>query len=206
MTWDEDAASSGASEAVKYDLDLWVDRGANCTGDGGRQCGEWNSISYEDNVEYVIVDDPPPGTYRIKIVNWDAPSSGVPAGFAATVIRGDTTPAMTLNATPSSSSVSTGSTFSITTDVTCPAYIASGVHLENTYRSSGVEFLDATTTREDGVTMTFTQDDLTLGNIRAGDTRSVTWRFRKNTSGSKDLIFRAWSENGGEVTNTVTIN
>ena len=34
LTWDEPAASAGASRAVTYDLDLWVDHNADC---GGRQ-------------------------------------------------------------------------------------------------------------------------------------------------------------------------
>ena len=45
MTWDEDSASSGASAAVDYDLDLWIDRDADCTPDSKGQCGEWASQS-----------------------------------------------------------------------------------------------------------------------------------------------------------------
>jgi hypothetical protein len=59
MTWDEDNASAGASEAVSYDLDLWIDRNADCTPDDKGQCGEWASQSYDDNVEYLIIDNPP---------------------------------------------------------------------------------------------------------------------------------------------------
>ena len=206
MTWDEDAASSGASQAVKYDLDLWVDRGADCTGDGGRQCGEWNSISYEDNVEYVIIDNPPSGTYRLKMVNWDAPRSGVPAGLSATVIRGDTSPAMSTAIVVPSASVSTGSTFSVTTTVSNPDYIASGVHLENTFRASGVSFVSVSTIREDGTSTSMTSPEVTLGDIRAGDSRTAVWTFRKTSSGSKQIRFRTWSENAGEQTRTITVN
>jgi hypothetical protein len=33
LTWDEPAASAGASAAVDYDLDLWIDRAPFCTPD-----------------------------------------------------------------------------------------------------------------------------------------------------------------------------
>ncbi|MDP6132094.1 MAG: S8 family serine peptidase [Dehalococcoidia bacterium] len=205
MTWDEPAASSGASEAVDYDLDLWIDRGANCTPNSKGECGEWNSQSYDDNVEYIIINNPGAGTYRLKIINWDAPGSGVPAAIVATVIRGDPTPEMNLTATPASTTVAVGTTVDITTTVTNQSYVASGVFL---WASSppGVSLLGVSTTREDGISMDFTSDDLTLGNIIQGDSRSATWTFQVNTSGRKRLKFGAWSENGGYQEQEVTIN
>ncbi len=208
MTWDEDSASSGASKAVKYDLDLWVDRGANCTPDSRGQCGEWASQSWDDNVEYLIVDNPSAGTYRLKIVNWDAPSSGLPVGLVATVIRGDTTPEMSLSTSGPSGSVSVGQEFTINTTVSNSEYVASGVHLQNTILPFGISRRQISTAREDGRTSTFgsTQNDITLGNIVESDSRTAAWRFRANSTGSKTFTFRAWSENGGTLTRTVTVN
>ncbi len=40
LTWDEPAASAGASRAVTYDLDLWVDHNADCSDPRGA-CGEY---------------------------------------------------------------------------------------------------------------------------------------------------------------------
>ena len=65
LTWDEPAASAGASQAVTYDLDLWVDHNADCTSPTGA-CGEWTSISGIDNVEYVVINNPPAGIYRLE--------------------------------------------------------------------------------------------------------------------------------------------
>lgn len=205
MTWDEPAASSGASKAVKYDLDLWADWGANCSPDAKGQCGEWASQSYDDNVEYLIIDSPPAGTYRLKIINWDAPSSGVPAALAAVVIRGDPTPRMSFTTSASNSNPAVGSNFSITTTVGSNSYIASGVFIEILSMSPGLSLNQVSTSREDGVSMNFSSDNFTLGNIHQGDTRVANWNFRRNTGGTKTIRFRIWSENGGTVTRTVTI-
>ncbi|MCZ6673519.1 MAG: S8 family serine peptidase [Verrucomicrobia bacterium] len=205
MTWDEDAASSGASKAVKYDLDLWVDRGADCTPDSKGQCGEWASQSYDDNVEYLIINYPAAGTYRLKIINWDAPSSGLPAAIAAFVIKGDPTPTMNVTATPNTSTPARNTDFTITTSVGASAYLVSATHIEISGMSSGLTFSKVSTTREDGINMDFTEDQFSLGNIIQGDTRSAIWTFRATTSGAKNITFRIWSENGGTVTRTVTV-
>ncbi len=205
MTWDEDAASSGASKAVKYDLDLWVDRGADCTPNSKGECGEWASQSYDDNVEYLIINNPSAGTYRLKIINWDAPGSGLPAAIAAVVIKGDPTPAMNVSISPSTTTPALNTDFTITTSVSASAYVVSAAHLEISNMSAGLTFDDVSTTREDGINMVFTEDQFSLGNIIQGDSRSAIWTFRATNPGSKNITFRIWSENGGTETRTVTV-
>ena len=131
-TWDEAAASAGASAAVDYDLDLWIDRDADCTPDAIGQCGEYASQSFVDNVEYLIVNNPPAGTYRLKTIPFSAPASGLPIGMAAVVIRGDPTPAMDLTAVTSNANPIVGDTFTVTTSLSSPSYVSSGVHLART--------------------------------------------------------------------------
>ena len=126
MSWDEPAASAGAARAVLYDLDLWADFRADCVPDSRGQCGERASQSRVDNTEYLIIDNPAAGIYRLKIVNWRAPSFGLPAAIAAVIVRGDPTPAMTLSATPSPADPPVGSTFTVTTRVASPSYVTSG--------------------------------------------------------------------------------
>jgi hypothetical protein len=206
MTWDEPAASAGASKAVMYDLDLWADW--NCDhpsswrGDGG----EYASRSYVDNVEYLIINNPPAGCFRLKASIWNAPASGLPVGMAAFVLRGDPTPAMSMTATPSTTTPPVGSTFTVSTTVSNPSYVASGVHVSRTSASGGLTPVGFETTREDGVVMDFwTGDSLTLGNIRAADSRSIVWKFKADTPGEKTISFRAWSENGGTVNKSATV-
>jgi hypothetical protein len=207
MTWDEPAASAGASQAVTYDVDLWVDQGADCTDSLG-QCGEYLSISGIDNVEYVIVNNPPAGTYRLKATPFDAPSSpALPVGIASFVIYGDPQPDADLTANASHSRVAPGETFTVTTTVSNPSFIASGVHLQNTSNSSGVSRTNVQTGRKDGLTTGFgTADNFTLGDIVANDSRSAAWTFLATAVGTKTLTFRSWSENAGTVERSVNVH
>jgi len=204
MTWDEPAASAGASRAVTYDLDLWIDQNADCTDPRGT-CGEFASVSSIDNVEYVVINNPAPGTYRLKVTPYNAPTFSLRYGLAAVVIRGDPTPPMSAFLTAPPSPV-VGSTFAVTATVSAPSYLASGVQLEPTLIPLGVTLLDVQTTRADGVAMSFLNvtDALTLGNVVNGLSRSATWLFRADTTGPKTFKIRAWSENGGEVTAITT--
>jgi hypothetical protein len=206
LTWDEPEASAGAARAVTYDIDLWADYGASCAPDANGQCGQWASQSDVDNVEYLIINSPPAGTYRLKAVNWRAPASGLPVAIAATIIQGDPTPPMTMTAAPSNTAPPVGSTFTIATSVTDPAWAAYGVHLSVPTVPAGLTLLGVSTTREDGVAMDFPNSPaLTLGTVTAGDSREAVWRFRADTSGPKTVRFRAWSNNGGTVFQDVTV-
>jgi Subtilase family/CARDB len=204
LTWDEPAASAGASRAVSYDLDLWVDRNPDCTAAKGA-CGEYWSLSSIDNVEYVVVNDPPEGVYRMKASPFNAPAFLLPYGLAAVIILGNPTPPITAVLTAPPSPV-VGSTFAVTAAVSSPSYVASGVQVEPMALPLGVTLLDVQTTRWDGVTMSFlgATDALTLGNVFSGWSRSATWIYRADTTGPKTFKVRAWSENGGEVTATTT--
>lgn len=207
LAWDEPAASAGATTAVDYDLDLWIDRAPFCNPDDKGQCGEWASQSWIDNVEYQIIENPPPGTYRLKIINWNAPASGVPAAISATVIRGATAPNMQLGVTSSSLNPGVGGRATITTTVSNPSWILSGVHLQSVSLPPGVTIERVRTVREDNVVMDFTTDRaLSLGNIVQGDSRSATWQVRVDTSGPKEFRFRARSENGGVREQSIVLN
>ena len=83
--------------------------------------------------------------------------------------------------------------------------MASATHIEISNMSAELTFNKVSTTREDGISMDFTDNQFSLGNIIHGDTRSAIWRFRATTSGTKNITFRIWSENGGVVTRTVTV-
>jgi Subtilase family len=205
-TWDEPAASAGARRAVSYDLDLWIDQHADCAPNAKGECGDWNSQSDVDNVEYIIVNDPPAGIHRLKVIPWNAPTFDLPVGLAATIIHGDPAPAMTLAATPSASEPLVGGTFTVTTSVANPSYVASGVHLALTSPPAGLTMQGVQTTRADGVVMNVSAQELTLGDIIEGDVRSAVWTFRADAAGPTTLEFRAWSENGGIQVASVTVN
>lgn len=206
LTWDEPAASAGAARAVTYDIDLWADFGASCVPDSVGQCGQWASQSDIDNVEYLIINSPPAGKYRLKAINWRAPSSGLPVAIAAKIVRGDPTPPMTMSAAPSSTTPRLGATFTVTTRVSNPAYEAYGVGVSVPTVPAGLTLLGVSTTRADGVNMDFSNTSvLTLGTVTEADTRAAVWRFRADTKGPKTLRFKGWSNNGGTVFQSVTV-
>jgi subtilase family serine protease len=206
LTWDEPAASAGASQALLYDLDLWVDHGADCSDPAGA-CGEWTSNSGIDNTEYVVVENPPPGTYRLKVSPFSAPTDfSLPFGLAAIAILGDPTPAMT-GFLSAPSTVDVGSGFGVAATIENSSYVATGVQIEPTLIPLGVTLKGVATRRWDGVDMSFlgVTDALTLGNVYSGFPRSAFWSFTADTPGPKTFKIRAWSENAGEVTLTQTI-
>jgi hypothetical protein len=208
MSWDEPEASAGASRAITYDLDLWADHNADCTADAGRRCGEWVSQSSIDNTEYLIIDNPPPGTYRLKMVNWYAPAFGLPVAIAAKVIEGDPTPAISLTATLDTDPI-IGLPFTVKASMHNPAYEAYGVHLSIPEIPNGITVLAATTVLEDGVVTSSTHADArqgpTLGSIVQGDSRTVVWELRIDTPGTKTIPFQAWSDNGGTQRQSITV-
>ncbi|MCY3818296.1 MAG: S8 family serine peptidase [Gammaproteobacteria bacterium] len=63
MTWDE-PPTDAIADTVLNDLDLWLDKDGDCE---TVACGEHVSASRIDNVEWIIVSDPEPGTYRARV-------------------------------------------------------------------------------------------------------------------------------------------
>ena len=105
----------------------------------------WASQSNIDNVEYLIIDNPPPGILRLKAINWRAPSFGLPVAIAAKIIRGDPTPAISMTATPSTTSPAVGSSFTIKTTIVNPSLRgiwSSGVSGRGVQRSKPARGLD----------------------------------------------------------------
>ena len=92
LTWDEPPADTIGS-AVLNDLDLWLDRDGDCE---KYACGEYASTSRRDNVEWIIVENPAPGTYRAGVVAHRVYTEAPRAGLAWTVVRGPSTPTLDL--------------------------------------------------------------------------------------------------------------
>ena len=92
LTWDEPPTDTLAS-SVLNDLDLWLDHGRDCETE---PCGEYASRSRVDNVEWVVVRNPAPGTYRAKVVATRVYTAPPRAALAWTVVRGASTPNLKL--------------------------------------------------------------------------------------------------------------
>ena len=123
LTWDEPPADTIGS-TVLNDLDLWLDQGGDC---GAGACGEHASTSKRDNVEWIIVKNPVPGTYRARVVGRRV-YAGLPrAGLAWTVVRGPSTPTLRL-ALERKRSLG-GRRHRVTLSVSVDGYVAAGVRV-----------------------------------------------------------------------------
>ena len=197
MTWDEPAAEA-IGTAVVNDLDLYLDAGADC---GSGACGEHASTSRKDNVEWLVVRDPAPGTYRVKVIGRRIYATAPRAAVAWTVIRGGSTP--TLQVRSNRETLSGEAPYPLTFTITANGYVAAGVRLSIGCRNAGgagkcpvgTTLEDLQVRREDGVSvanldfvraqgMTGVEDTvlatdnyaafvLPLGEIAAGEQREV---------------------------------
>jgi len=208
MSWDEPPASAGADVAVMYDIDLWITH-APCVPEPGTWCGDWASQSSVDNVEYVIVDRPPPGKHTITMANVDAPPEGVVVAATAVTVLGATAPKMNFTATAAPITGAPGS-FAITTSVRSDSWVLADVHvgLDMPALPVGVQLRSLSTHREDGLSTEFReQRGLTLGTIVEGSSRSAVWTFDVSAGAAPatTLAFRATSENGLSRAETVSV-
>ncbi len=154
LTWDEPPTDTIAS-AVLNDLDLWLDRDGDC---GSVACGEHVSSSRLDNVEWIILRNPPPGLYRAKVAAHRIYTAPPRAALAWTVIRGASTPNLRIEA--DSSALESGRDREVTLTLSTDAYVASGTRLHidcrDTESPSGcgpVRVHTVEVSRQDGVTV-----------------------------------------------------
>ena len=152
MTWDEPPTDTIGS-AVLNDLDLWLDRDGDC---GPEACGEHVSASRVDNVEWVILRNPPPGVYRAKVTAHRVYTSPPRAALAWTVIRGVSTPNLTIDA--DKDVLEGGQENKLTLKLSADEYVAAGTRLHIDCREAGdssgcndVRIETMNVSREDGV-------------------------------------------------------
>ena len=212
MTWDEPPADTIAS-TVLNDLDLWLDRDGDC---GEEPCGEQVSASRVDNVEWIILRNPQPGTYRAKVVARRVYTAPPRAALAWTVIRGASTPNLRVE-TDRTLLVGEGEQ-ELTVTVTADGYVAAGSRLHLDCRDAGEAFgceqiriHSMEVSREDGVSVDLSDDvdspiplgsSIPLGEIAAGETQEVG--FVISSPGESDPIrlyftASAWNAKGASV-------
>ena len=213
-TWDEPPADTVAPPVLN-NLDLWVDQGADCV---GGPCGEHASTSRIDNVEWVIVRNPAPGTYRAKVVARSVFTSPPRAAVAWTVIRGASTPSLQVTAETRPVAARDGEeTFELTVAVAADGYVAAGGRLHLACRGEPADCreltLEAVTVpREDGLASdaTFGAEEsedpvsvafdsrIPLGEIAVGETQEIKLllRYSGDTTIRLYLGVNAWNGTG----------
>ncbi len=220
VTWDEPPADT-ITDSVLNDFDLWVDRGNDCA-ESAAKCGEYSSRSRRDNVEWVIVRNPQPGTYRAKIVA-DQVYSGNQAAIAWHIIRGAAAPRLTIAADSPSVRAGQNEQFEVSLTVTADEYVAAGVTLQPACRWEGTEsrpdpdcaararlaLVDSAgaVTREDAIDRPVEKDPfdalVSLGELAAGEQQTVTLAFRHQRwwpSHRLYFVASAWNADGDSAT------
>ena len=154
LTWDE-PPSEAIGDSVLNDLDLWLDHGADC---GAGACGEQSSASRTDNVEWIILRNPQPGTYRAKAAAHRIYGAAPRAALAWTVIRGPSTPNLRLSA--DKAVLSGGGPHQLKLTVSTDGYVAAGTKLVLSCRGADgatpceqAAVSDLRAVREDGVSI-----------------------------------------------------
>ena len=204
LTWDEPPADVIAS-TVLNDLDLWLDEGADCADE---PCGEHSSVSRRDNVEWIIVRDPTPGTWRAKVAARRVYTEAPRAALAWTVIRGASTPQLAVSADKSTMDASG----EVAITVTANGYVAAGTRLHVECRTLAAQSGDEpaqrapcdasanfVVTNADGVDRPAASVDpggfVPLGDIAAGESRVVRFDYFGNQP-AEALHFTATAWNG----------
>ena len=227
LTWDEPPTEAIATPVLN-DLDLWLDRGADC--DDG-PCGEQSSVSRIDNVEWIVLRNPEPGTYRAKVVPRRIYTAPPKAAIAWTVIRGESTPGLsiTVDETPLDESADERR-LELDVAVAADAYVAAGVRLHLDCRGEGSDcealtVAGATVGREDGLTRDASDvvpvsgdaprnekrrpvgmaSRISLGEIAVGEAQSVALDVAYSGDEPVHLYLTASAWNARGVSHAVTI-
>ena len=213
LTWDEPPTDAIAS-SVLNDLDLWLDEGGDCA---DVQCGERSSVSHTDNVEWIIVQNPTPGTWRAKVAATRVYTQAPRAALAWTVIRGPSTPELAVVA--DKSTLDASGEFTVT--ATANGYVAAGTRLHVECRTLAAQPDDQlvaiapcyasgnyVVTNADGLERAAGSVDpggfVPLGEIAVGESRVV--RFdRYQGSGASALHFTATSWNATAASTSVAM-
>ncbi|MCB9882575.1 MAG: S8 family peptidase [Planctomycetes bacterium] len=182
MSYVEDQASAGASQALVKDLDLWIDRDPIDPNNGNT--GEYNiQQSRVDNTEIRSIANPPAGPWRWKV--YPATTTGT-ARVSVTVVEvyADTTPALFMSLSQDKTYVRPNEDVTLTTIVTNPDFVASGVFLEtNAAAQGGVSVTASRTTLKDGALADLTNNRHGGRNVLLGDlynAQSRTWDLTVN--------------------------
>ena len=208
MTWDEPPVDT-LDSAVLNDLDLWLDRGGDC---GLGACGEHSSQSRKDNVEWLILRNPAPGTYRAKVVATRSYVDAPRVALAWTVIRGPSTPSLSLEADREALTGAGRLTLTVTAD----SYVAAGARLDIGCRDdagapdcAGLALSQASSSREDGFSRAFSADlgsesSIALGEIAAGERQEIVFNVRPGQSPAR-LYFAASAWNARAASASVEV-
>ena len=136
LTWDEQPADT-LTRSVLNNLDLWADRDADCDTEA---CGEHASRSEVDNVEWLLIEDPVPGTYRIKVVPVEIYGESATAAVAWKILRSQQdSPQLALRVEETSAADADNEFLEIDLSIETSHFVASGTSIQLSCRGAGTD-------------------------------------------------------------------
>ncbi len=126
LTWIEPPATS-FSDTVIANLDLYLDENSDC---GSGACGEYSSRSPIDNNEWLLLKNPEPGSYTIKVVAANDFTSPAKIGVAWRAI-GKSMPQLSLEASTARVAIDHNDSLEIDLTISVDEFLAAGttVHM-----------------------------------------------------------------------------
>ena len=220
MTWDEPAADTFA-QTLLNDLDLWVDRDADCGDAQPAACGDAASRSAIDNVEWLVLRNPPAGTYRLKVVPKRARVQTPRAGLAWTIIRGPSTPQLSIAVDTEAVAVAPGVPFEVNVTLSADGYVAAGTVLrvdcrgeEGSTACQRAEYIASrasSASREDNVARSLAREDgdrIALGEVAVGEEQTVRLVFTSLAEADRFRLYftaTAWNANSASTSVDVAV-
>ena len=121
LAWNENAPAL-LGRAVLSDLNLYLDKDGDCANSA---FGEFSSKSPIDSVEWLLLKDPEPGTYELKVVPENGFDEAVLYG-ATWVMLSDDDPELSITSDINSISLCSGERLSLDLHVEVSSHIATG--------------------------------------------------------------------------------
>ncbi|MDF1838113.1 MAG: S8 family peptidase [Planctomycetota bacterium] len=205
MHYNEVAGGAGAGTALVNDFDMYLDRAPI---DPAFNVGEYSAQqSSVDNTEIRIINNPIAGDWRWKVFP-DSTTSSINLGLTIHIISGDITPANTVTITASDSFIKPNDQIDVDVSVSATDFVSAATMLDFDGTSRTIH--SKSSTLEDGIVSDLsdsgnTIDYITLGDIRQGNTKNVSYRVSYPSEGTKNVTMQTTSENAPEVNPTVQV-
>ena len=125
LAWDE-PPTDNSGDTVIADIDLYLGPNDDCD---PTECGTHSSTSRVDNVEYLIIDNPEPGSHRISVVPYNIYLHQPRVGVAWKAITGSTTPQLNVSSTMANLDSRTARRPVLDLEVSVDSYVSTGTML-----------------------------------------------------------------------------
>ncbi|MCB9882608.1 MAG: S8 family serine peptidase [Planctomycetes bacterium] len=207
MTYHEPAASTGASQALVKDIDLYLDRDPiDPAGNTGEYFAQQSSV---DNTEIRHVLSPTPGPWRWK--TWPVTTTGsARVAVVVHMITSDQAPTLNVNVAAADQYIQPNEQVDVTATAYPSDFLAPNVFLDLGVTSTGLTLHSSSSLLKDGIATDLLPNqhsgyDVMLGSTNDHSPRVQTWNASWSVEGNKLWSVIGSAENTGSTTSNITI-